>query len=153
MPENYKDIKNYLGNPQVQPVGLFKKNSPNNVFWFTTEPTIRIAMEKIIVRKSVLKKGVVDGTQKELFSTGDFQISIEGHLSAQDDKGIAVYPSTEAVDLFDLMQEDDSLGIVCDLTNLANVGMIAVARFTGEREGDIFPFTIMGYSDRDILMT
>lgn len=153
MPENYKDIKNYLGNPQVQPVGLFKKNSPNNVFWFTTEPTIRVVMEKVIVRKSVLKKGVVDGTVKELFSTGDFQISIEGILSAQDDKGIKVYPSTEAIDLIDLMEQEDSLGIICDLTNLYNIGLIAVARFTGERVGNSFPFTIMGYSDRDILIT
>jgi Domain of unknown function (DUF6046) len=153
MPENYRDIKNYLGNPMVQPVGLFKKNNPNTVYWFSTEPIIMVVMEKVIVRKSVLKKGMVDGTVKELFSTGDYQISIEGILSAQDDKGNKVYPSTEVIDLVELMEEEDSLGIICDLTNLYNIGLISIARHTGERQGNTFPFTIMGYSDRDILIT
>ena len=152
MPENYKDIKNYLGNPQVQPVGLFKKNNPQKIFWFTTEPKITVTMEKVIVRKSVLKKGMVDGTVKELFSTGDYQINIEGSLGGQDDKGLKVYPTSDVVDLIELMEEEDSLGIISDLTNLYNIGLIAIVRFTGQREGNIFPFNIMGYSDRDILI-
>jgi Domain of unknown function (DUF6046) len=149
---NYREITNYLGKNQTQPIGLFLKNSPQNVFWFSTEPTISITMEKEIVRKRVLKKGSVDGTVKELFSTGDFQINIDGRLTGQDDKGNKVYPSDEVAELIELMLHEDSLGIVCDLTNSLNIGLIAVARFTPEREGNSFVFSIMGYSDRDILI-
>jgi hypothetical protein len=150
---NYKDIKNYLGLPQVQPVGLFKKDDPTNIYWFSTEPTIEVDMEKIITRKTVLKRGNVDGTVKELFSTGDYQITIEGILTGQDDKGYKVYPSVDVDDLVELMEIEDNIGIVCELTNTFNIGLMVVSRFRSKRVGNTFQYTIFGYSDRDILVT
>lgn len=150
---NYKDIKNYLGLPQTQPVGIFKKDDPANIYWFSTEPTIEVDMDKIMTRKTVLKRGNVDGTVKELFSTGDYQITIEGILTGQDDKNNKVYPSVDVADLTELMAIEDSIGIVCDLTNTFNIGLIAISRFRAKRVGSTFQYTIFGYSDRDILIT
>jgi Domain of unknown function (DUF6046) len=151
MPD-YRDITNYLGNKQTQPVGLFKKNNPQQVYWFSSEPTVMVTMEKVIVRKNVLKKGLVDGTAKELFSTGDYTITIEGVLQAMDDKGFRVYPSTDVAELSELMEEEDALGIICDLTNTFNIGLIAIQRFAPQREANTLRYSIMGYSDKDIII-
>lgn len=150
---NFKEVKNHLGLPMIQAVGLFKMNNPQDIFWFPTEPKVQIEIDKVIVRKTVLKKGSVEGTIKELFSTNDYKIDIEGVLTARDDKNFPVFPSTDYATLIDLLKEEDSLGIICELINDFGVGLIAIESAPIIRDGNSIKYKIKAYSDKDVLIT
>lgn len=149
----YKEIKNHLGNVMFQPVGLFLRNNPTAIWWFPVEPKVKLEAEKIVVRKAVLKSGSVEGTVKELFSTGDYSITIEGVLLARDEKGFSVYPSTDAADFANYVKEEDTIGIVCDLLQDYDIGLMAIVKVEVERNETSFYYKIMGLSDKDIIVT
>ena len=114
------NAKNALGTEYFMPVKLGDVLLPN-------EPSVTVASKKNIV-ETVLVGSTVQGSVKELVAIGDYEITIRGLAIKQDSK--LYYPEREIKTLHDLYKRNESVVIVCGLTELLGISRVIITDFS-----------------------
>lgn len=128
------------GVPIAMPCKLGDVDLPN-------EPLISVNLSKHIVETAIDGQ---DGTFKELYSLGDYQVTIHG--LALDDGDPDNYPEEIVRELRRVCEERKQVPITCDLTTLFNITHVAIkgANFPAMAgNGGIQPYEIAALSDRE----
>lgn len=140
---------NQLGIKHVQPVGLAFFDTPNAIWYFPLEPNIVLQRDKNVIRTEILYNKYYDGTVKELFSNGDYEIQIDGIIWGIDPNNYDTYDEENVGKLKEFLDENKSLAIVSEITNTFNVGFVAISKINRlERVGNQFHFAFTCYSDK-----
>lgn len=116
------------------------------------EPSISISSRKNIV-ETALTGSTRRGTVKELISIEDWQVTIRG--IAFNEKSKVVYPEDQVKSLRDLYEKNESLEVMCALTNLMGIYRLVITGFElpemiGVQHAQAYQFTCV--SDEDFLL-
>lgn len=116
------------------------------------EPSISISSRKNIV-ETALAGSTRRGTVKELISIEDWQVTIRG--IALNFQSKLVYPEDQVKDLRDLYEKNESLEVMCALTNLMGIYRLVITSFElpemiGIQHAQAYQFTCT--SDEDFLL-
>ena len=129
-----------LGVPIAMPCRLGDVDLPN-------EPLISVNLSKHIVETAIDGQ---DGTFKELYSLGDYQVAIHG--LAIDDEDPDNYPEEIVRELRRVCEERKHVAISCSLTTLFNITHVAIkgANFPAMAGHiGVQPYEIGALSDRE----
>lgn len=124
----------------AMPVKLGDMELPN-------EPLVSITLAKLIVETSIDGN---DGTFKENYSNGDYQVSIRGIVIDEDDPD--GYPEDIMRQLREVIERRTHVPITCDLTTLFNITHLAIRGVEFPvKEGSLGaqPYIITASSDRE----
>jgi hypothetical protein len=94
-------------------------------FMLPNEPMIDIAGEKLIVKTPIDGN---DGTFKELYSTGDMQVTIRGICVDQGDPDS--YPEDQVRRLRNVIEQKKHVRVVNRLTSLWNIEFLAIESYS-----------------------
>lgn len=116
------------------------------------EPSISFSSVKNIV-KTPLVGSSRRGTVKELIAIEDWQVTIRGIAINQESK--LVYPEDTVKGLRDLYERNETLEVMCALTNLLGIYRLVIERFdlpemVGVQHAQAYQFTCT--SDEDFLL-
>jgi hypothetical protein len=116
------------------------------------EPSISISSRKNIV-ETPLAGSTRRGTVKELISIEDWQVTIRG--IALNFQSKLVYPEDQVKALRDLYETNESLDVMCALTNLLGIYRLVITSFElpemiGIQHAQAYQFTCI--SDEDFLL-
>jgi hypothetical protein len=111
--------RSYLGESLFMPVALGGVLLPN-------EPTISLSSSKTIV-ETPLVSSTRHGTVKELISIDDWRITLRG--IAITDTDTEIYPEDWIDKLHKLYLRNESVEIVCGLTQLLNIQRVVIKNF------------------------
>jgi len=128
------------GVPIAMPCKLGDVDLPN-------EPLISVNLSKHIVETAIDGQ---DGTFKELYSLGDYQVTIQG--LALDDEDADNYPEEIVRELRRVCEERKHVAISCTLTTLFNITHVAIkgANFPALAGNiGVQPYEIAALSDRE----
>lgn len=133
------------GRPIFMPMRLGGLILPN-------EPSISISSRKNIV-ETALAGSTRRGTVKELISIEDWQVTIRG--IALNFASKLVYPEDQVKSLRDLYEKNESLEVMCALTNLLGIYRLVITSFelpemVGIQHAQAYQFTCV--SDEDFLL-
>lgn len=117
-----KEFNSVFGSPIFMPVQI---EIPGLKWKLPNEPVVTINQVRRIVETEI---DSADGSFKELFSNGDFDIKIEG-IIADEDFTTDQYPADEVRKLRQIVEYKGSCKIYCDMLSLWNITQIAIYSF------------------------
>jgi len=132
-----------LGVPIHMPCKLGDYRLPN-------EPLIELSTQRRIVMTDIDGN---DGSFKELYSNGDYQVTIRGVLI--DDEDPEAYPEDQVRALRNVLEERKHVAIANRLTAMFNIEHVAIESYSfpaGPGELGMQPYEIRALSDREFAL-
>ncbi|MFC0182515.1 DUF6046 domain-containing protein [Pseudarcicella hirudinis] len=131
------------------PVGFAKPETPADIWWFPVEPLVTLAKQKFIVATPLANSKYYRGTVKELFSDGDYGITIEGSIIDISPANYGEKDERNINKLKDFLDYNRSLLIYCDLTTDFGISHIAIQQIPRlQMQGNRLDYIVQGLSDQ-----
>jgi hypothetical protein len=156
-PDYSNELKTSTENNRYQvPVRIRWEDEPDkDLFTLPYDPVISIEGENNIVKRSVLKKGERErrrGTIKELWSQGDYKITISGWLIGED----GIMPEADLFRLRNYCEERKRIYIESDILDTFDIRYIIIESWslphTAGQNNQTYSISAISDDDYDLLI-